>query len=54
MGIESSLRVHGESQNIKSMILPEAHEVYLRLQACEVEEVDGAFADEELAARLLA
>ncbi len=42
-------------EQLKSMIPPEAYEVYLKLQACEVEEeADQAATDEELAARLLA
>jgi len=42
-------------ERLKSMIPPEAYEVYLELQACEVEEdADRAATDEELAARLLA
>ncbi len=42
-------------ETLKSVISPEAYEVYLELQACEVEEeADRASTDEELAARLLA
>lgn len=42
-------------EKLKSVISPEAYEVYLELQACDVEEeADRAATDEELAARLLA
>ncbi len=42
-------------ERLKSMISPEAYEVYLELQACEVEEhADQAATDEEVAGRLLA
>ncbi|MDR7442710.1 MAG: hypothetical protein QN153_11195, partial [Armatimonadota bacterium] len=42
-------------ERLKSMISPEAYQVYLELQACEVEEeADRAATDGELAARLLA
>lgn len=41
-------------EKLKSVINPEAYEVYLELQACDVEEeADRAATDEELAARLL-
>jgi hypothetical protein len=42
-------------ERLKAMIPPEAYEVYLELQSCEVEEeADRAATDEEVAARLLA
>jgi hypothetical protein len=42
-------------EKLKSLVSREAYEVYLELQACEVEEeADRAATDEEVAARLLA
>lgn len=42
-------------ERLKSLISPEAYEVYLELQACEVEEeADRTATDDDLAARLLA
>lgn len=42
-------------ERLKSLMGPEAYQVYLELQACEVEEeATRAATDEELAARLLA
>lgn len=42
-------------ERLKSLIPPEAYEIYLELQACEVEEeADRSATDAELASRLLA
>jgi hypothetical protein len=41
-------------ERLRSLMSPEAYDVYLELQACEVEEeADRAATDEELVARLL-